>query len=884
MLRMTQQTAAAAAKKYFARSDYLGQELVGDWGGKAADALGLSGRVNKRAFDALCDNVNPATGGRLTPRTKDGRTVGYDFTFDGPKSVSVLYALTQDPEILAAFRASARETMAEIETDVRVRVRARGQNAEADTGALAWAEFVHFTARPVDGVPDPQLHAHCFAFNATVDGAGRWRAAQFREVMRDMPYHQAAFHARLADRLAGLGYGIARTADGWQVAGLDDPALLAKFSRRTSQIEEEADRLGVTDPGRKAALGATTREGKAAHLARDELRAEWEARLTPAERARLAAVHARAEVGLVPAVTPAAAVDHAVRHCFERSSVVPVRTLAAEALKFGVGSVSVDAVARELAARPLLRGDRDGRVLATTPDVLAEEGRMIAFARTGRGRCRTLGDPDRPPSRGWLSAAQRTAVARVLGSRDRVVLVRGAAGTGKTTMLQEAVEGMEAAGRRVVVLAPSAKASREVLRGEGFAAADTVARFLVDERMRERVRPGDVVLVDEAGLVGTPTMAKLFTAAEQLDARVVLVGDQRQHGSVERGAALRLLEERAGIKPAELAEVRRQSGAYKRAVELLSGGKPAAGLAALDALGWVKEVPDAERYKLLATDYQAATGGPATCLVVSPTHREAARVTAEIRSARASAGQLTGERLLPVWVPAHRTEAERADAASYRPGEMLQFHRNAAGFSRGARLVVADPAAVPTAAAARFQVYRPAELAVAAGDRLRVTANGKTRDGRHRLENGSLLTVAGFTAGGDLVDHRGWVIGRDFGHLSHGYCVTSHASQGASVDRVLVAESAASFAAASREQFYVSVSRGKRAATVYTDDIRELARAVGRSDPRLGAIELVAGRPGMAARARAHLERVRRHATEQVRRLAARGQGYDRQRQGMTYE
>ncbi|MBA4066218.1 MAG: hypothetical protein C0501_21385 [Isosphaera sp.] len=867
MIRMHQQTSAAGAKSYYAKSDYLGQELVGDWGGKAAEALGLSGKVDKRAFDRLCDNRNPATGGRLTPRTKDGRTVGYDFTFDGPKSVTVLYALTQDRAILTAFRDSVRETMEEIEADVRVRIRGKGLNAEAETGALAWAEFVHFTARPVDGVPDPQLHAHCFAFNATVDDAGRWRAGQFREVMRDLPYHQAAFHARLASRLSGLGYGIHRDADGWEVAGLHDRALLAKFSRRTEQIEAEAERRGITSADEKAKLAATTREGKATHLTPRELRAEWDSRLTPAEREKVASAHARRGAGRVPSVTPAMAVDHAIRHGFERASVVPVRALAAEAFKYGVGAVSVDAVRRELAARPLLHGERDGRPLATTPEVLSEEARMIAYARTGRGRCRTLGDPDRAVARDWLSAGQRKAVRRVLGSRDRVVLIRGAAGTGKTAMMREAVEGIEAAGRKVVVLAPSAKASREVLRGEGFADADTVARFLLDERMRQKVRPGDVILIDEAGLVGVPTMAQVFRLAERLDARVVLAGDRHQHGSVERGAALRLLETRAGLKPAELTEVRRQSGAYRHGVELLSGGRAGPGLAALDALGWVKEVPDAERYKRLAADYLAATADPkATCLVVSPTHREAAQVTADIRAARASVGQLTDERTLPVWVPTHRTEAERADAAGYRPGEMLQFHQNAPGFARGSRLVVGEGAAVPVVAAARFQVYRPADLPVAVGDRLRVTANGKTKDGRHRLESGTLLTVAGFTSGGDLVDHRGWVIGRGFGHLAHGYCVTSHASQGSTVDRVLVAESAASFAAASREQFYVSVSRGKQAATVYTSDKWELARAVARSDPRLGATELVPGRRAvLAARVRGHLTRVRRYAAERGR-------------------
>ena len=239
MLRMTQQSSPDAAKRYYSAADYYaeGQELVGEWGGRGAARLGLAGTVDKAAFDRLCDNRRPDTGRRLTPRTKDGRTVGYDFTFDGPKSVSVLYALTGDAGILDAFRAAVTATMTEIEADVRTRVRAGRRDADRPAGELAWAEFLHFTARPVDGVPDPQLHAHCFAFNATFDAAeGRWKAAQFRDVMRDMPYYQAAFHARLAAGLADRGYGIARDGDGWEVAGVP-AAVREKFSRRDAQIE-----------------------------------------------------------------------------------------------------------------------------------------------------------------------------------------------------------------------------------------------------------------------------------------------------------------------------------------------------------------------------------------------------------------------------------------------------------------------------------------------------------------------------------------------------------------------------------------------------------------------------------------------------------------------
>jgi ATP-dependent exoDNAse (exonuclease V) alpha subunit len=144
------------------------------------------------------------------------------------------------------------------------------------------------------------------------------------------------------------------------------------------------------------------------------------------------------------------------------------------------------------------------------------------------------------------------------------------------------------------------------------------------------------------------------------------------------------------------------------------------------------------------------------------------------------------------------------------------------------------------AAAARVTaVYRPAELRLAPGDTVRVTANGKDVTGRHRLNNGAVYTVDGFTRAGDVRLGNGWVVGKDFGHLAHGYVVTSHAAQGRTVDRVLVAAGPESFPASGKEQFYVSVSRGRRQATVYTPDKGALREAVQRQDVRMLASELV---------------------------------------------
>ena len=241
----------------------------------------------------------------------------------------------------------------------------------------------------------------------------------------------------------------------------------------------------------------------------------------------LAAIHRRERKAARPERGERTAVDHALEHSFVREAVVPERKLVTEALKRGLGAVTVEGVTSEVSERPLIRSEVAGRKMATTKEMLALESRLIEFARKGRGRCRPLGDPQRPCSRDWFTEGQKAAVRHVLGSRDRVMIIRGVAGTGKTTLEQEIGEALAETGRPVVALAQSVKASREVLRQEaGFAHADTVARFLKDEEMQESARDG-VILVDEASQLGTRDMLQLFDTAEGL----------KRAGAAGRGSA-----------------------------------------------------------------------------------------------------------------------------------------------------------------------------------------------------------------------------------------------------------------------------------------------------------------------------------------------------------
>ncbi|MBS0265801.1 MAG: relaxase domain-containing protein, partial [Planctomycetes bacterium] len=825
----------------------------GVWGGKAAERLGLSGTVDKPSFERLCDNLYPRTGKPLTVRTRTERTVGYDFTFSVSKSVSLLYAMSGDETILEAFRSSVDETMREMEAEMKTRIRKGGQDSDRTTGNMVWAEFIHTTSRPVDGLPDPQLHAHVFVFNTTWDQKeDRWKAGQFRELKRDAPYFQAAFRVRLANRLQELGFGVTRKRDDFEVAGI--PAdLLKRFSRRTTLIEQVAEQRGILDPERKAELGAETRERKGKALDWDALRKEWDSRLTEKERGLLAAVQAREKVVDRPERSEGQAVDHATRHCFVRDAVVPERKLLTEALKRGLGSVTVEDTAGELGRRPLIRSDFEGRPMATTKEMLSLETRLVAFARNSRGRCRPLGDPERPCTRMWFNDGQKAAVRHVLGSRDRVMIIRGVAGTGKTTLEQEIGEALSAAGRPRVAIAQSVKASREVLRQEaGFANADTVARFLKDIEMQEAARDG-VILVDEASMLGTLDMQSVFAVAEEKNARVILVGDRRQHRSVTAGEPLKLLEERAGLPVAEVTEILRQQGDYKKAAKALSEGRTEEAFDELDKLGWIKQQSDTDRNQLLAAAYLSAAGergpggGKTSVLVVSPTHAEGERITAAIRDGLKACGMLNQEHVITAWVPLHLTDAQKSDATEYSPGDLVQFRQNAMGYSKGTRLIVREGETPPVELAERIEVYRPVQLALGAGDRIRITAGGTTKDGKHRLSNGSLMTVQGFTRQGDIIVDHGWIIAKGFGHVTHGYVVTSQASQGVTVDKVFVGLSSQSLPATNQRTAYVAVTRGKEQAVIFTDDRYELLRAMKRLDTSMSATEL-AGVPAPAPR------------------------------------
>lgn len=877
MLRITMNKSASGAKKYYceqyysegcsAAFDYYGEgdELIGRWRGNAAKRLGLTGGIDKKAFARMCDNITPFTGRKLTSRNDTDRTVGYDFTFNASKSVSLAYAFAgaDDKKILLdAFQAAVRDTMADVETGMQTRVRAKRQNENRMTGNLAYGEFTHFTTRPIDGVPDPHLHSHCFVFNATFDEQDRkWKAGQFQQLKQDAPYYEAIFHAKLAERLQQAGYGIERTKNGFELAGLEKRTL-EKFSRRTQEIEEYASEHDITNAEQKSQLGARTREAKRTPLTAERQVAAWLSRLSPEEQTALQQLR-QSPVMRQDVQAAQRAVRFSLRHHLERKSVASDKEILATAIKSAIGEASPEQVRRAFKEEGnILTVTEKLRTFITTKEALQEEKQLIQRCMAERNKFRPIHDGYEPQNP-LLNHQQQAAVKHALSSTDGVILITGKAGTGKTTLMKEVQRGIVESGRRIFSFAPSSEASRGVQRSEGFDNADTVARMIQNTEAHADFKQ-QVIWVDEAGMLSNRDMNRVLEIAQAQSARVILSGDTKQHSSVERGDALRIIQQETGIKPVTVDKIQRQKNtAYKEAVQLLSDEKVEQGFKKLDRMGAIQEIADShERINAVADDYcqYAFGGGPKEVLVIAPTHAEGGIVTDRIRE-KLKERDLIGQKDRDFTVLKNRqlTEAERELPESYRAGDVVVYHQNAKGIKAGSKLDVvnADEQGVSAtdkngldcrilfSDAHKFSVFELRPLAIAEGDKLRITANGKSNEGKH-LFNGSVFQVEGFDGAGNIQLSNGSAISPEFAHFNLGYVTTSHATQGKTADKVIISQSSATFKASSTEQFYVSVSRGREAVSIYTDDKEHLMETVSRSAERSSAMELMAKRQEQA--------------------------------------
>jgi conjugative relaxase-like TrwC/TraI family protein len=844
-----------SANDYYAE----GEKVCGRWVGRGAEFLGLRGEVMQDAFEAVRCNLNPDTRGPLTPRRQLDRVAFFDFQCSAQKSVSLMAILGGDERMRAAHEQAAMTAFAELEQFAARQQNTRKVRQSATTGNVCAAAFVHDASRALD----PQLHTHFVVANATRDDKGRWVALNEFEMVKAIRYAGKVYQNELARAVKNLGYEVREMRDnrgqvtGFEIEGIGDD-LCQRFSKRRAEIESEIARF-QEDRGRTpttAEIGQITRKTRSAKLSEistPAVRSQQLSQLTTEERKRFRTLKEQAFANLLghaPSGEESQALQASVDHLFERCSVAKEHEVLAEALNQALGSIDLEVLKGKLerteAGLVRLNVEAALRSEWATHRGLQLEQWAVEFVDATRGTVPPLNsDFIAGPS---LSEEQRAAVHAILSTKDRVFSFRGVAGAGKTTALREVQRGL--AKHRVQFLAPTVAAVK-VLQGEGFSNATTVEDFLQSGSRRGALRD-TVVICDEAGLKSNRQGAELLRLAKLHGMRVLLVGDVRQHVSVEAGDFLRVLEAHSQLGRCEVAEIRRQQSvpAYRSAIEKMATGDARGGLEAMDAMGWLKE----GRYLQAAADefLLLAEAGLDRCLAVAPTWQENHRFTEAIRAGLKTRGNLGESIHREVFDSLSWTTQQKRNPSNYAAGQKVVFSRTNGTWRPGdvaeVRRIEGKTIIVSTAAGGErklalraahvFDVGQPRMIEIATGDKVLVRANRK----KLGLNNGQVLTVRGIDADGALLTREGPTISATFHQWCHGYVVTSHKAQGRTFEHVVVAAERLDAKSA-----YVACSRGRKSCSVHIPDKQRLIERLQDGNRRAALDVLAEAHPIVSA-------------------------------------
>ena len=890
MLTVSQPLSASQAQKYHAeeftsRSQAYyseGDHVRGEWQGRLAEHFGLRGEVRDEQFKHLSEGRHPWTGEQLVEqrlphsyKTEDGRTIksmghraGWDATFSAPKSVSLTALVGNDGRVREAHRESVRVALNEVEKYVQARI---GGNHPAETTRnWAVAKFEHDTSRPVGGYPAPQLHTHAVFFNITKTEGGEFRAMQPREVFRSQQYGTAVYRAELSARLRSIGYDIQVERNGTpEIKGYSREYLEAN-SLRSQQIREHLKSAGLGGAAAAQIAAHRTREPKV-NLSRDDVRNQHRdlaakfgnepARVVQEARSR----GTRQEHD--PERHARGAVTYARDKTFEREAVVDRRDLMKEALKRAYGNASLEDVRKAFNERArggdFIRADRHRQGSPseryTTPATIANERRNIGFVREGQNRFEPLVSSrirEEANRASHLNAGQRRAVNEVLSSRDMVVGFQGVAGSGKTTTLREIRTAAQREGYKVQGFAPTSRATAQ-LREAGIPST-TLQRHLAEPRAQSSGR--NLYVVDESSLASTRQTREFFERMGPRD-RAVLVGDSRQHQSVDAGRPFQQLQE-SGMRTAKLEEiVRQRDPELKRVVGELAQGRVREAVGDLQKQGRVHEIPDRQqRFDTIAREYANSSS---RALVVSPDNQSRRELNDRIREELKSRGVVSrDDHRASVLAPRQdMTGADRAWAARYQEGDVIRYTKGSRelGIKPGEYASVREVNARQNTLKVEFDdrtqtqydprrlrgvaVYEKSERNFSQGERIQLTAPNRAAG----LANREIGSIDRIDSSGNMhlrMDSGRGAVARpgERLHLDHGYAVTSHSAQGATADRVIVhAESGQSAALVNQRFAYVAGSRMREGLDVYTDNSQKLASALDRRFDKTAAVNDHAG-------------------------------------------
>ncbi|MGN6275542.1 MAG: MobF family relaxase [Solirubrobacterales bacterium] len=634
---------------------YSGEgEAQGQWMGDAAEDLGLQGKVDSEQLTAMLTGTNPASGEPFGMQHVQGGAVpGFDLTFSAPKSVSLLWALGGSPvgaEVKAAHAAAVDAALGYMQREACWTRRGKGGREFLRGEGFLAAGYVHRSSR----AGDPQLHTHVLVANATF-AEGRWTRLYHPAIYEHAKAAGYIYEAHLRDELTRrLGVRWREVVNGIAEIRGFDPDHLRAFSTRRQQILEAAGE-GASARARQIATLAT-RKAKDRDLTTESLRDLWRAKAEEVgltrESIRATLGHDRqAPEGRVAVAEVEAAVTAHASHFDRRDAIQAV----ANSLPAGAPGEEVVELADMYLARPDVIGiatTAKGERFTTRAIWELERGALerveVMAAREDAAVVSEIVAARVLAKRPSIKADQEAMVRRLLGGGEGVIVVVGEAGTGKTYALTAAAEGWAATGAEVRVAAPTWRAAN-VLRSEGLSAT-SVARLLAElERAAARGEGAlgrrAVLVVDEAGMVDSRAMARLVAHAQEVDAKLVLIGDPAQLGEIEAGGLFASVASRT--EPVVLDEVIRHRHELEReGAKLIREGEGREALSIYQGAErvTVSDDPLARREAMVA-DWWCSYERGEDALMIAKRNVDVQELNALARERMKAAGRLGGEEI-----------------------------------------------------------------------------------------------------------------------------------------------------------------------------------------------------------------------------------------------
>jgi conjugative relaxase-like TrwC/TraI family protein len=847
-----------ALETYHSKDNYYSQDdglENSEWQGQFSEHQGLEGTITAAEWKQACQGED-LQGNELRRKQINSRA-GWDITLSASKSASLKALVHQDQAVLEAHRAAVTQTVQYIEANcIYAQVKENGILKREQTKQGQFALFEHDDNRN----QEPQLHTHIVILNQTLCKDGKSRTLDSRELFNQKVTIGAYYDHAFAHQLQQRGYELEWTSDHtFEIKGYQKDQLEAFSSRRQAireYLAQQNIRLEQATEEQKQIACLKSRPLKIHKLHpidHEQQRERWQQ-----ESENLGIIHPQPRQDLQHLYDLTAhpgSLAEVIQSALETATVYQVavtkQTLLKDCLRHSQGHYSPIEIEQALNQSTELIATQDGRI--TTQRALSREQFILQTANAGQQTQPPLSHLaiiEQIAQQQNLNEDQTAGLKHIATSQDFITLLQGNAGVGKTYTLSALTECLPPAqSDRLRGLAPSAAAA-QVLQSEANIQSSTLERYLLSPN--ETLKPNEILLIDEAGMVSSQQMERLICKAQTLDSRLILVGDIKQLSAVESGAPFRLLQERSELKTIAIeANVRQRVPHLFDAASLAAQHRTNEALKRLEHCDCIEEIPDpAQRNQAVVEQYLSRElREQAQTLILCDTNQDRRDITTQIRAAYIEQDMLGSEQTqISILYPKRLDRQAIAQGYNYSVGDVIRLQRPTQQYPdlyyrviglKDETLLLKDREGnrheMPLHQYKEREVFDCQPLELRVGDRLRFTRNHRERN----QTNGQPYTIEALNPDRTIEirtkGQRYTVTPDELLHSDYAYCRTVYSAQGWTSAEAIWAPGQNP----GQEQTYVALTRAKESLQILTLNRAALGLSAQTTQAQENAMDLV---------------------------------------------